>query len=93
LRGGRAPGQAEDAEREILEAVRAPDLPVAESALDAADRRALEAELIELKARFEDQDRRCHDLFAARSAAIDQVEAIGGDARVAGIEERRGTTC
>jgi uncharacterized protein YhaN len=85
-------GQAEDAEREILEAVRAPDLPVAESALDAADRRALEAELIELKARFEDQDRRCHDLFAARSAAIDQVEAIGGDARVAGIEERRRTT-
>ncbi|MFD2029384.1 ATP-binding protein [Ancylobacter dichloromethanicus] len=83
--------QAEDAGREILDAVRAPDLLSAEAALDAADRPALEAELIELKARFEDQDKRCHELFATRSAAIDQVEAIGGDARVAGIEERRRT--
>ncbi|WP_454659095.1 AAA family ATPase [Bosea beijingensis] len=84
--------QAEDAGREILDAVRAPDLLSAEAALDAADRPALEAELIELKARFEDQDKRCHELFATHSAAIDQVEAIGGDARVAGIEERRRTT-
>ncbi len=85
-------GQAEDAGREILDAVRAPDLQSAGAALDAADRTALEAELIELRARFEDQDKRCHELFATRSAAIDQVEAIGGDARVAGIEERRRTT-
>ncbi|CAH1662403.1 ATP-binding protein [Chelatococcus asaccharovorans] len=85
-------GQAEDAGREILDAVRAPDLQSAEAALDAADRPALEAELIELRARFEDQDKRCHELFATRSAAIDQVEAIVGDARVAGIEERRRTT-
>ncbi|MGC0321103.1 uncharacterized protein YhaN [Bradyrhizobium sp. USDA 326] len=85
-------GQAEDAQRDILEAVRTPDLVGAEAALDAADRSALEAELIELKARLEDQDTRCHELFAAWSAAKDGVEAIGGDATVAAIEERRRTT-
>jgi uncharacterized protein YhaN len=84
--------QAEAAEREILEAARAPDLLSAEAALAAADRWALEAELIDLKARFEDQDRRSHELFAAWSAARNEVEAIGGDARVAAIEERRRTT-
>lgn len=47
-------GQAEDAGREILDAVRGPDLQSAGAALDAADRSALEAELIELRARFED---------------------------------------
>jgi len=85
-------GQAEEVERDILDAVRASDVPAAEAALDTADRSALEVEHIELKARSDDQDRRCHELFAARSAAIDQVEVIGGDARVAAIEERRRTT-
>jgi uncharacterized protein YhaN len=45
-----------------------------------------------LTTRAEDQDKRCHELFAAKSAAEDRVEAIGGDARVAIIEERRRTT-
>ena len=82
----------EDAEDEILEALRLSDVTEAERILDTADRPALEAELIELKARFDDQDRRCHELFAARSHAVDQVEAIGGDSKVAAIEERRRTT-
>lgn len=81
-----------EAERDICEAMRVLDLRGAEAALDSAARPALEAELSELKVRFEDQDRRCHALFAARSTALDQVEAIGGDARVAEIEERRRTT-
>lgn len=84
--------RAEEAEREIVDAMRAPNLARAEAALAATDQSSLEAELIELKARFDDQDKRCHELFAARSAAIDKVEAIGGDARVAEIEERRRTT-
>jgi uncharacterized protein YhaN len=42
--------------------------------------------------RFDDQDRRCCELSAARATAIDQVEAIADDARVAEIEERRRTT-
>lgn len=82
----------EEAEREILDALRVDAITAAEHILDTADRLGLEAELIELQARFEDQDRRCHELFAERSKALDQVEAIGGDARVAEIEERRRTT-
>jgi uncharacterized protein YhaN len=82
----------EDAEDEIREALRLSDVTEAERILDTADRPGLEAELIELKARFDDQDRRCHELFASRSQAIDQVEAIGGDSKVAEIEERRRTT-
>lgn len=84
--------QAEAAEREIRDAARVPDLVSAEVALAAADRPALEAELIDLNARAEDQDRRCHELFATWSAARTEVEAIGGDTRVAAIEERRLTT-
>lgn len=79
-------------QHEILEAMRLSDITEAGRILDTADRPALEAELIELKARFDDQDRRCHELFATRSQAIDQVEAIGGDSKVAEIEERRRTT-
>ena len=83
---------AEAAEIEIREALRLSDVTEAERILDTADRSGLEAELIELKARFADQDKRCHELFATRSQAIDQVEAIGGDSKVAEIEERRRTT-
>ncbi|MFD2029456.1 ATP-binding protein [Ancylobacter dichloromethanicus] len=84
--------QAREAEKDIIEALRASDIQRAEAALDQADRPALEAELTELTTRAEDQDKRCHELFAAKSAAEDRVEAIGGDARVAIIEERRRTT-
>ncbi|MFT4118360.1 AAA family ATPase [Bradyrhizobium sp.] len=84
--------QAREAEQDIIEALRASDIQSAEAALDQADRPALEGELTELTTRAEDQDKRCHELFAAKSAAEDRVEAIGGDARVAIIEERRRTT-
>lgn len=84
--------RAAEAERDIREAMRSVDLASAEAALDNASRPALEAELSELKVRFDDQDRRCHELFAARATTVDQVEAIGGDATVAEIEERRRTT-
>ena len=80
------------AEREIVEALRVADIASAESALAMVDRPGLEAELIDLQTRFEDQDRRCHELFAERSGAIDKVEAIGADGAVAEIEEKRRTT-
>ncbi|MFG1426842.1 AAA family ATPase [Roseixanthobacter glucoisosaccharinicivorans] len=83
--------QAQEAARDVRDALRLDDMEQAERVLDAADRPALEAELLELKARFEDHDRRCHALFAERSAAVDQVEAIGGDSIVAEIEGRRRT--
>ncbi len=83
--------RAELAAGDILNAVCLPTLDQAEQALDAADRIALEAELVELKARFEDQDQRSRDLFSALSKALDRIEAIGGDDAVARIEERRRT--
>ena len=83
--------QAAEAEREILEALRLATLTEAESALDAADRAALETELAGLKTRFDDLDQRCRDLFVTLNQARDRVEAVGGDSRVAEIEERRRT--
>jgi uncharacterized protein YhaN len=83
--------QAEAAEREILDAMRLKSIEAAESVLDAADRSALDTELLDLQARFADQDQRTHDLFAQHSKAFDRVEAVGGDASVARIEEQRRT--
>ena len=53
--------QAETAERDIVAALRLPTIDEAEAALDRADHTALEAELVELKARFDDQDQRSRD--------------------------------
>jgi uncharacterized protein YhaN len=83
--------QAEAAEREILDAMRLTSIDAAEAVLDTADRSALDTELLDLQARFADQDQRTHDLFAQHSKAVDRVEAVGGDAAVARIEEQRRT--
>ena len=83
--------QAGAAEREVLEGLGVATVAEAEQILDAADRPALEAELADLTARFDDQDRRTHDLFSIHSKAVDQVEAVGGDAAAARIEEQRRT--
>jgi uncharacterized protein YhaN len=83
--------QAEAAARDILAALRLPDIAAAEAALDQADPAALATELIDLKARFDDQDQRGRDMFAAQAKAADQVEAVGGDGAVARIEEERRT--
>jgi uncharacterized protein YhaN len=83
--------QAEAAERDILAALRLPMIDEAEAALDRADHTALEAELVELKARFDDQDQRSRDMFSAHSKALDRVEAVGGDGAVARIEEEKRT--
>jgi uncharacterized protein YhaN len=84
--------QAAEAERDILDALRVPSIEAAEAILDTADRTALDAELVDLVKRYEDQDQRTRDLFAAYSRAVDQLEAVGGDAAVARIEEQRQTT-
>lgn len=83
--------QAEAAGRDILAALRLSTVDEAEAVLDRADHAALEAELGELKARFDDQDQRSRDLFSARSKALDRIEAVGGDGAVARIEEERRT--
>jgi uncharacterized protein YhaN len=84
--------QVEAASKDILEAVGATTLEAAEQMLDATERTALEVERAELKIRFDDEDQRGRDLFAHHSKAADQLEAIGGDAAVAKIEEQRRTT-
>ncbi|WP_291820850.1 AAA family ATPase [Bosea sp. (in: a-proteobacteria)] len=83
--------QADSAERDILGALRLPTIDEAEAALDRADHTALEAELVELKARFDDQDQRSRDMFSVHSKALDRVEAVGGDGAVARIEEEKRT--
>lgn len=84
--------QQAEATREILEALRLPSIEAAEDVLDTLDRTALDAELDELKSRFDDLDQRTRDLFSVFSKAHDQVEGVGGDASVARIEEQRRTT-
>lgn len=66
-------------EREIRDALSIQDMADVESMLDAADRPELEAEQVELKARFEDQDRRVRELFTAYSKASAEVDAVDGD--------------
>jgi uncharacterized protein YhaN len=91
--GKRADLQAHagDAERDIVEALRAPSIDEAETTLANADRTAFEAELSALKARFDDQDLRVRDLFSASVQAADRVDAVGGDDAAARIEEKRRT--
>lgn len=84
--------QTEIAEREILEGLGVPGIAEAESVLNATDRPALDTESAALRARYDDLNARCESLFAERSQAIDRVEAIGGDSKVAEIEEHRRTT-
>ncbi|RWK96318.1 MAG: hypothetical protein EOR55_35485, partial [Mesorhizobium sp.] len=66
-------------EREIREALSIQDIADVEQMLDSADRPALEAEQVELRARFEDHDRRVRELFTAYSKASDEVDAVDGD--------------
>lgn len=90
-RRARIAAQVTALEAEIRAALRTSDLADAERRLDAADRPALEVELVDLTARCEDQDRHCHTLFAARTRAEDAIAAIGGDDRAAQLVERRRT--
>lgn len=83
--------QADAAERDILAALRLPTIDASEAALDLSDHTALEAELVELKARFDDQDQRSRDLFSVYSKALDRIEAVGGDGAVAKMEEEKRT--
>ena len=81
----------EEARDEILGAIRLETIEEAEAKLDAMDRGSLEAELVEQNARFEDEDARSRVLFSARNKAEDRISAVGGDAAVAALDERRTT--
>jgi uncharacterized protein YhaN len=81
----------EEARGEILDAMRLKTIEETETQLDAMDRGSLEAELVEQKARFKDEDARSRDLFSARNKAEDRIGAVGGDAAVAAIDQKRRT--
>jgi hypothetical protein len=62
-----------------------------EHALDVTVRGSLEAELIALKSRFEDEDSRSRELFSARNRAEDRIASVSGDAAVAILDTKRQT--
>jgi uncharacterized protein YhaN len=76
---------------ELLEGMQVETIEQAETILEKIDRALLEAEMIVLKSRFEDEDARSRDLFSARNRADDKISAVGGDAAVAILEARRRT--
>lgn len=84
--------QATTAEQDILDALGEASIDMAEEVLDNLDRNLVETEIAQLEGRFEDQDKRSHELFSERSKASDRLEAVGGDDAVARIDERRRTT-
>lgn len=83
--------QASQAERDIIDAIRAPSIEQAEAHLDTADRAALQTELTDLTARYEVHDKQVQTLYAEYRGAEAQLHAVGGDAAVAKIEEQRRT--
>jgi len=84
--------QAATAEQDILDALGVASIDMAEEVLDNLDRNVVDTEIAQLEGRFEDQDKRSHELFSECSKASDRLEAVGGDDAVARIDERRRTT-
>ena len=76
----------EQTQREIVEVIKVETIEQAEDALDALQQGSLESELIELKGRFEDEDGRTRDRFAALDRAEAGIAGVGGDAAVAVLE-------
>lgn len=76
---------------ELLQGIRAETIEQAETILDAVDGDQLDAELIVLQGRFEDEDGRTRDLFSARCRAEDRISAVGGDAAIAHLDAKRRT--
>jgi uncharacterized protein YhaN len=79
-------------ETEIVQALRVEDLADAASIIQGIDRTALEAELTELDAKIEDQVLLCQQLFSNMKEAVAKLDAVGGDSKIAELEEQRQTT-
>lgn len=77
--------------QEILGILRAASLHDAQAMLEAADPAALEAELADITAQAENLEQDWHESYHAYKDARKQIDAIGGDAKVAEIEEQRRT--
>ena len=83
--------QKNQIETEIVEALRVEDLAIAESILESMDRSTLELELAELDAKIEDQVLLCQQLFSSMKEASARLDAVGGDSKIADLEEQRQT--
>ena len=83
-------------EQELVEALKLSSLGAAEAALadtagNEADIEALHAELVELENRMNTEDERVTKLYHEHMTASDALDAVGGDADAARIEEKRRT--
>ncbi len=78
-------------EREIAEGLGLPDMAAADAVLKGVEALPLRNELGEAEARFEAEDARVRELYAAHARAVDRIEAVGGDDAVARVEESRRT--
>jgi uncharacterized protein YhaN len=83
--------QVSEAAQEIIDGLRAPNLQEAEGRLDAADMRLLEGELADIAVNTATLDQEYRESYAAYKEAEKQIDAIGGDAKAAEIEEARRT--
>lgn len=81
-----------EAELELVQIAGVKDLSEVEELTDEVDRTALEDELARLAPVLEDQDVRYRDHFHGLSKAQDALNAIGGDEKVAALDEQRRTT-
>ena len=77
--------------QEILTALDEESIEEAEIILDNLNRNVTETEIAQLQGRFENHDKRSHELFTELSNALDRLESVGGDDAVVRIEERRRT--
>lgn len=83
--------ERDDAEMELCAMLGAENIETVEEQLAALEREVVEAELTELCAKSEDIDGRCQELYLVKNQAEDKITAVGGDSRIAEIEERRRT--
>ncbi len=80
-----------DLQEQIIKTMRCRSVEEARRALMEAEVLELENEATQLSARIEDFDERARDLFVQHSKAEDEIQAVGGDASVAKIDEQRET--
>lgn len=80
-----------DLEQQIIGALRRSSFEQAQAALTNIERDVLATEAADLEGRYADLDERTRNLFADYSKALDAIDAVGGDAAPARLEEQRQT--
>ncbi|KRB49284.1 hypothetical protein ASE04_19160 [Rhizobium sp. Root708] len=82
----------DELEQELIEINSARDIQEVEASAAETDKETLETELARLSPVLEACERRWNDLFHELSKAREALDGIGGDSKVAEIEEERRTT-